>query len=63
MKNFFYHNTFYTYTVYINYKGAPNNWIGIVKNVPPAPLKQIRTPKYDIKGRNKKARPNYGVYF
>ena len=63
MKNFFYHNTFYTNTVYINYKGAPNNWIGIVKTVPPAPLKQIRTPKYDIKGRNKKARPNYGVYF
>lgn len=62
MKNFFYDNTFYTNTVYINYKGASNKW-GIVKTAPSAPLKQMRSPKYDIKGRNKKARPNYGVYF
>ena len=63
MKNFFYDNTFYTYTVYINYKGSPGYKIGIQKKMAPAPLKQNRLPKYDAKGRNKNARPNYGVYF
>ena len=63
MKNFFYDNTFYTYTVYINYKGSPGYKIGIQKKMAPAPLKQNRLPKYDAKGRALKVRPNYGVLF
>ena len=63
MKNFFYDNTFYTHTIFINSKGGPGDRKGIHKTVVPSPLKINRARKYDIKGRSPKARPNYGVYF
>ena len=37
--------------------------INIRKTVAPVPFKMDRVRKYDIKGRNPKARPHYGVYF
>jgi len=37
--------------------------VKIRKTVAPVPFKLDRVRKYDIKGRNPKSRPNYGVYF
>ena len=37
--------------------------VNIRKTVAPVPFKLDRVRKYDIKGRNPKSRPHYGVYF
>ena len=58
--NFYYDNQFYTYKVTINTRGGN---IIRVNTVAPTPLRQNRLPKFDVKGRNPKVRPNYGVYF
>ena len=62
--NFLLESTFYTYTVFINYKGSGAGIkSGIHKDIAPAPLMQNRLPKYDAKGRALKVHPNYGVLF
>jgi len=56
---FRYGNTSYAYRVVINSKGGKTS----IPRAVPTPLKVDRVRKYDIKGRNPKSRPNYGVYF
>lgn len=51
----------YDCKVPINVKGGP--FVSIPKKAIPAKGKMERARKYDIKGRNPKSRPHYGVYF
>ena len=59
--NFYYNAKLNKNKVLINSEGVKRS--GISRMITPAPLKQIRSPKYDIKGRSMKKHPNYGVFF
>ena len=65
LANFYFANEYYD-KVLLNVNGrdgAGGGRSGIRKTIAPAPLKKNFAPKYDAKGRNMNARPNYGVYF
>lgn len=59
--NFYYNAKLNKNKVLINSKGSGRS--GISRMITPAPLKQIRSFKYDVKGRSMKKHPNYGVFF
>jgi len=59
--NFYYDAKLNKNKVLINVEGEKK--LGIPRMLTPAPLKQIRPFKYDVKGRSMKKHPNYGVYF
>lgn len=71
--NFFYDNVAYSMRILVNSKGGPSvptnpdlpllPRIGIQKDFNRTPLKSTKSPKFDVKGRNVKVHPNYGVFF
>ena len=70
ISNYYYNTKTHTAKTLINAKGGAksnNNgnrgWSDIRKVTKPAPLKKYRDAKFDVKGRNMKVHPNYGVYF